>query len=544
MHKRHMGLSTIRKFWHKIPFSLSLLHLMGSWAIVEACILFSPQLFTGTSDTALNFLNTIVSCVATILALCISIIMVAIQMTASKYSHRVLDLFIRCPYNISLLVIYFGTIFHCIFLMARIQPGDEGLSASLNQAMSGELLLVICCFFSLFLYSYGVIQLLKPETIIRSIDREYHLCFLQGHDQEALMKVVQISDIAKKAVIDMDAVTGVMSTQRLGAMLRMAPIPKESDEMLINYHQEILQQLLGIAHIAFKERENTISQELLEILLELGTNYAKAGSLKAAGMVVELYSRIISNNLIGQHQFNYIETIVRHIYTIAYEVVASDKDYRDIDEFVLQTFQMLNHVGKQVLDIEVSGASYVARDLLSDTFGELITSIVQHAGPTVPHRVIRELMFEYMKLARLLLAKSEMRDIVQITTWLRNELLPIQEQNTRVQPYLYLFLLLIAVSLYLQRKDIAVVLIRSLGKYFKPEQGLLEQMRLGRMDIRYLFDYANPDPFLLHAYTIWNEYNEFSQMMDSEEHASKEQASTSKREEWNELFQKEASHNR
>jgi hypothetical protein len=274
-----------------------------------------------------------------------------------------------------------------------------------------------------------------------------------------------------------------------------------------------------------------VSEEILNILLLAGTRYAKEGSLKAAGTVVELHARIISNNLIGQHQFNFIETIVRHTYTIAYEVVGSDREYRDIDEFVLQTFQMLNHVGKQILDIEVSGASYVARDLLSDTFGELIGTIIEHSGEKIPHRVIRELMFEYMKLARLLLAKSELRDVVQITTWLRNELLPIQDNPKRVQPYLYLYLLLIACSLYLQRKDIVLILIRALGKYFQPEPHVLEQMRLGRMDVRYLFDYANPDQYLYQAYQLWQEFHA-SGAVNSEESS----VSSFDHKDWEELF--------
>jgi Predicted membrane protein (DUF2254) len=530
--------------WNKLqpsrrhfPFSLALLHFLLSWAMVECCIVFAPPMFTGSSDTALNFLNTIVSCVATILALCISIIMVAIQMAASKYSHRVLDLFIRCPYNISLLVVYFVTIFHCIVLMAKVSPGEHSLTRSLNQALSGELLLVICCFIILVLYSYGMIQLLKPETIIKAIDREYAICFANQKYQDALMRVDQISDIAKKAVVDMDAVTGVLSIQVLGNMIAMVKVPNEEDQTLLDYHREILSQLLGIAHIAFREQENTMSEEILQIVLNAGMRYAREGSLKAASIVVELQSRIISNNLIGQHQFNFIETIVRHTYTIAYEVVKSGREYREIDEFVLQTFQVLNHVGKQILDIEVSGASYVARDLLSDTFGELITVIIEHSEEEVPHRVIRELMFEYMKLARLLLAKSELRDVVQITTWMRNEMLLIQDQVKRVQPFLYLFLLLVACSLYLKRNDIVVLIVRALGKYFKPESLLLEQMRLGRMDIRYLFDYANPDLYLTQAYQIWQEYYNFIKLGEQEEDEScTEEMYQFDRNEWKGLF--------
>jgi len=93
-------------------------HLFLSATIILLVFLFPPKVFSGDTDTARNYLNTIVSSLSTILALCISIILVAIQLTASNYTHRVLDFFVRLPYNASLFTFYLVTIMHSFFLMA------------------------------------------------------------------------------------------------------------------------------------------------------------------------------------------------------------------------------------------------------------------------------------------------------------------------------------------------------------------------------------------------------------------------------------------
>ncbi|GMA61803.1 DUF2254 family protein [Alicyclobacillus fastidiosus] len=100
------------------------------------CLVFvrPPLVFQGDTDTARNYLNTIVSSLSTILALCISIILVAIQMTASNYTHRVLDFFVRLPYNASLFLVFFTTIMHSFLLMAKIrEPERDPLTLPYNR---------------------------------------------------------------------------------------------------------------------------------------------------------------------------------------------------------------------------------------------------------------------------------------------------------------------------------------------------------------------------------------------------------------------------
>jgi uncharacterized membrane protein len=72
-------------------------HLLFAMLVTVLVFLHPPAIFSGDTDTARNYLNTIVSSLSTILALCISIILVAIQMTAANYTHRVLDFYVRLP---------------------------------------------------------------------------------------------------------------------------------------------------------------------------------------------------------------------------------------------------------------------------------------------------------------------------------------------------------------------------------------------------------------------------------------------------------------
>ncbi|WP_157729536.1 DUF2254 family protein [Tumebacillus algifaecis] len=488
----------------------SLFQLVVSLCMMALIFRFTPPFFGGDLETARNYLATVASTLATILALSFSMIMVAIQLTASKYTHRVLDFFVRFPFNTTLISFYFGTIFHAIYLLSMIEdhPSDRP-SDWLAQGMSADLLLLIMCFLALIAYLYFVIQLLKPETIVFAIQREYISAYRSGDYQEALDKVEQICDIAKKAVSEMDAVTAVFCVENIAEMMHGAKLPSEDADDVLWYHEKIVGQLIGIASISFKARETAVSGRILDELHEMGMRYAESGSLRAASIVIDAYALIVRNNLVGQQLMNMIQQAVEQIFSITCHVVKNREMSRDTARFVLASFQNLGEIGKLVIKNETYGHSFVAKSIVSHAFGQLLSTIVGPEG----HKtlgVMRGLLFEYMKLAKRLILKSEIIDIVQITTWLRKEMIPYRGQEKRTYPYLYLFLLMTAEAVYLRRTDIVMLLIRAVGKYFEPDQNLLLTLCRSRLEIRRFFDYHEPERYLIKAFVLWQGYHAYT----------------------------------
>jgi hypothetical protein len=494
------------------PVSAGILfHLIFSWSLITAILTLAPPVFSGDTETARNYLNTIAGTLSTILALCISLVMVAIQLTASKYSHRVLDFFIRLPYNASLLSFYMLTIFHSIYVLSKVRDlAHEPLPLWLDQEISADLFLLICCFLALLVYMYAIMKLLNPETIVRAIAREYMVAYRKGRYDEAVDKMEQIADIGKRCLSDRDAATAMLSVEYLAKMMHQTHMPTAESDSVLWYHRKIVHQWLGIASIAFKERETSISHAILDEFFSIGERYAETGSLKAAGMLLEAYEWIIMNNLLGEKQHSLIERVIEQTFHMTCEIVRREQGKEELHKFVLRSFRTLRRIGQQILKTEVFGHELVAKQIVSQMFGELLATIIEKNGPAYPKALIRELLHEYMKLARVLLMKTEAKEIVRITTWLRQEMLPHRMNRVRVYPFLYLYTLLVASALYLNRKEIVTLFIRAIGKYFPPDQAVLRELQEERMEIRSFFDFHEPERYISELYVLWKAYHHYA----------------------------------
>ncbi|MFC4767427.1 DUF2254 family protein [Effusibacillus consociatus] len=489
------------------------LHLLASWLLIGVILLFTPPVFDGDAETARNYLNTIAQILATIFTLSISIVMVAIQMTASKYSHRILDFYVRFPYNVSLFSFYLLTIFHAIYMLSKMRELDNGLvTKEMDKWISADLVLLIVGFLWLLIYMYAVMKLMKPETIISKIEKEYLAAYNRGAYQEALDKIEQIADIGKRSINDMDTMTAVRCVKNISDMLHNTRLPTAEQDKVLWYHNRIVDQLQGLASISFSQRETAVSGAILNELFEMGIKYVESGSLKAAGVIVDGYTQIVMTSLAGQQQLNMITKVVQHIYEISCRVVKKGSDKEAVHGFVIAAFRRLQEIGRQVAKSELHGHSFVAEHIVSNAFGRLLATIIEKDGPIFPHPLIYELFYEYVKLIKLLFLHGDIKDIVQITTWMREEMLPKKEDSSVIRPYLYLYLLLASTALYSRRKGIVTILIRAVGKYFEPDPELLNHIIEHRLEIRHLYDYQEPERYLTEVYLLWEGYYKYTQV--------------------------------
>jgi hypothetical protein len=297
--------------------------------------------------------------------------------------------------------------------------------------------------------------------------------------------------------------------ENIAEMMHNARLPSEKADGVLWYHKAIVNQLIGIASIAFKEREIAVSRRILDELHEMGMRYAESGSLQAAGIVIEGYALIVRNNLVGQQLMNMIELAVDQIYSITCHVVKNRVFCQETAKFVLQSFRSLGDIGKLVIKNESYGHNFVAKHIISHTFGELLSTLIGSQGRE-RLEVIQELLYEYMKLGKRLILKSEIIDIVLITTWLRKEMIPHQHNTRRVYPYLYLFMLLTAAAMYLRRHDVVMLFVRAVGKYFAPNEQLLVELNQNRIQIRRFFDYHEPERYLTMSFALWKAYHTYS----------------------------------
>lgn len=488
-------------------------HAVGSLLIIGLVFTLSPRVFAGDTDTARNYLSTIVSCLSTIFALCISITLVAIQLTASRYTHRVLDLFIKLPFNVSLTLFYFVTIIQSLFLLSRItEPIHVTLPSYLQPQMNADMVLVVLCFIILVVYMYAVMRMLKPEHIVAAIEREFRVGILRHKERDALLRVEQICDIAKRAAGDMDSTTGMIA---VSALQKMASTGTRETRA------SVTRQYIEIGAIAAKEREAGMLSAVLSSLTTIGQAALAERRLDDAGDVIQAFERIVRSGLIGQQLFHFIEEAVFAIYELAGKAIAlsgaTAQERAHTEAFAEDAFAAIRKIGEEVLAREIEGAAYVARTVLAVNFGRLLGQMAS-LGDRQPERQVAteacwRLLCGYLRLARMLVAKAELRDLVPITTWLREEMQDVTdsagERPAAIQTpaaVLYTPCLLAAAAAYANRADAVRLIVHAVAARADWPCELEREIALRRVLIRALFDYLDPLPFVGAVKEEWLNY--------------------------------------
>lgn len=143
------------------------------------------------SDKVVSLLGTLTQSNATILAIVISLSLVVIEFSASKYSARVVDVFIRDPLLWGFLTIYGLSIFYPVFLTARIN--DYTNNSSLKVYFITVYALSIIAYLSLFFYIFYVFRMMKPSSIIDALSKKIDIRSLSNSSEEVDKRASRIS---------------------------------------------------------------------------------------------------------------------------------------------------------------------------------------------------------------------------------------------------------------------------------------------------------------------------------------------------------------
>jgi hypothetical protein len=114
-------------------------------------------------NTARYLLNTLVNSEAGIFAIVVTLSLIAVQLAASSYSARVIDLFMRTPDPWVVMIIY---IVAMVYGLGVLKLVDEKSVAGLEIHISVSYYLGIFAFLSLILFIWNTFSLLQPFSII------------------------------------------------------------------------------------------------------------------------------------------------------------------------------------------------------------------------------------------------------------------------------------------------------------------------------------------------------------------------------------------
>lgn len=144
-----------------------------------------------SNGNVLSALGTLAQSNATILAIVISLSLVVIEFSASKYSARVVDVFKNDPILWGFLLLYGLSIFYPVLLIVLIT--DKTNDLLLHLSFSIVYALSIIAYLSLFFYILYVFKMMKPNSVIDALSKKIDVQSLSNSSEEVDKRNSRIS---------------------------------------------------------------------------------------------------------------------------------------------------------------------------------------------------------------------------------------------------------------------------------------------------------------------------------------------------------------
>ena len=262
---------------------------LGAGVIVISHVVFSYFGFLHTDvDSARYMLSALIQSEAAIVALVVTLSLVAVQLAAQSYSARVIEVFRRTPDLWILMGIYGIAIFYGLGVLKLIEKANPQLCAkeyiclsNLEGYVSGAYYLGVFAFVALVPYIWNTLNLLKPSTVINTlaekITKESILDAVDEKQEKSDGKdpILPIVDIIRGSMMKYDTETVIYGLRAISG--RADDIFKnetfeEKEEEKISEH--IFSHLGGVGNQA-------VSREDLSSTLESITNLYNSGKIAA-----------------------------------------------------------------------------------------------------------------------------------------------------------------------------------------------------------------------------------------------------------------------
>ena len=187
-------------FWTTYYFSFILAAFLCAFVFVQ---------YLNPNHTDVNsarlLLSALIQSEATIIALVITLTLVAVQLTSSSYTPRVANIFSNSPHMFLLLGIYIISIAYSGILLQLLNGVEGNVIPAMELWISWAYWLTIFLAIALIPYIYYILELFRPETIIKrmsaSLSKE---TILQQVNNDFL---ISIFDITHNSIMKYDTAT-------------------------------------------------------------------------------------------------------------------------------------------------------------------------------------------------------------------------------------------------------------------------------------------------------------------------------------------------
>ena len=335
------------------------------------------NLFHTDVTSARYMLSALVQSQAAIVAIVITLTLIAVQLTASAYSPRVIDIFKKNPDMWILLGCYGVSIIYGLFLLKRV-VGVEGefvsqsaiwslgsISVSFEFCVSMAYWLGVFTFVALFPYLWYTFSLLKSENIIKrlanKITKDKILEYIKlaktsgGVEKRLVADPIQpIVDIIHGSIMKYDLETTRFGLKKVTDQVLKIISPGDEEESLWCFCNQLTR--VGRLAISREDAESTI--EVSKNLENFGTLTAEKG-LENATVYAAKSLRVVGKAAAGKGLESATTQVARSLGEVG--TAAAEKGLAGATQ---QVARLLGEVGKAAAGKGLANATvYVARSL-------------------------------------------------------------------------------------------------------------------------------------------------------------------------------------
>jgi hypothetical protein len=343
-----------RKLWTELIFVYSFLLLV---VIFVGAVTFAHfNLFHTDVDSARYMLSALVQSQAAIVAIVITLTLIAVQLTASAYSPRVIDIFKKNPDMWILLGCYGVSIFYG-FLVLKLVEGAEGgvvsqsaiwslgyVSISFEFCVSLAYWLGAFTFVALFPYMLNIIRLLKSESIIKRLAIEITKDKILNPKEEPIQPIM---DIVHGSIMKYDLETtrdGLKAvTERVTKI-----IDSDSEKEISERFYRHLERVSKLAISKIDEESNT------EVIKNLGIFGKSAAEKRLADATTQMVVSLeeVGKSAAEKRLADATWEAVKFLGEVG--VAAAKQDFEDVTSRAVTS---LEEVGKSAAEKRLDGAT-------------------------------------------------------------------------------------------------------------------------------------------------------------------------------------------
>jgi hypothetical protein len=368
-------------------------------------------------------LSALVQSQAAIIAIIITLTLIAVQLTASAYSPRVINIFRKNPDMWVLLGLYGTSIFYGLIVLRLVKEVEGGfvsqgvsgflghmpifiwpsdhISPSFEWLVSLALLLGIITFVALAPYIQNITDLLKPENIIKQLATDITTeCKKYNSKEDPIQPIV---DIIRGSIRKYDFETTRVGLEALTKQVINVIGPNCEEEISKSFCTRV--QGVGKLAASIKDEDSTI--EVIENLKKFGENTMgkklevatreTITSLEAVGIAATRKGRVLEDAV--KKAVQALETIgktaIKYHNKVAEEaakslgIVGNAAANKELEDATREIISSLETVGKSAMDEEQRDvASQIVSSLrvVGETaakVGEKLQDVVRHAALTI-----------------------------------------------------------------------------------------------------------------------------------------------------------------